>query len=749
MRKLMLFTIGFAIAAVIGVYWLTAGDLLLFASLCFGLLGGSLLLCLRFSKAKLLALILLGATVSSLWQFGYDRVYLSQPVQVDQSYGNYTMTAVDYAEPTEYGSAVNCILHFNGRIYKVKVYLPEGVSAEPGDRLEGYFRLRSTLPGDALDSSYYRSHGTFLVANLVDVDCVMPAQKLPWYGYPAAIRRYLQDTIDTTFSHDTAAFAKALLLGDAQDLDYATDTAFKVSGMRHIIAVSGLHISILFSLLFLLTGNRRRLTCIISLFVLLLFAAVAGFTPSITRACIMHGLMSIAFLLRREYDPPTALSFAVLVMLILDPWTVSHVGFQLSVGCVAGILLFSERIRNWMLDYKRLGKYKGWKGRLCQWFALSVSVSLSATVITTPLCALYFGMVSLVSVLSNFLTLWLVTYIFYGIVLVCVASTISLPVAGVLAWPVAIAIRIVVGIAKGLASFPFAAVYVKNVYMLLWLGFCYALLAVYLMAKRKRPLIFGCSCLLMLCIALLVSWTEPLRDECRVTVLDVGQGQCILLQSDGKNYLVDCGGDSDTNVADEAANLLLSQGIFRLDGLILTHFDRDHAGGAAYLLSRVPADVILMPQCPDPDGTRQQLLAQADCPVLTLTEDTVLSFGETTLTLIPSIFATGDNESGLCVLFQTKNYDILITGDRSISGEKELLQHMALPELELLVVGHHGSRHSTGKDLLAVTKPAVAVISVSANNYYGHPTQEVLDRLDTYGCLVYRTDRDGTVIFRG
>ena len=127
----------------------------------------------------------------------------------------------------------------------------------------------------------------------------------------------------------------------------------------------------------------------------------------------------------------------------------------------------------------------------------------------------------------------------------------------------------------------------------------------------------------------------------------------------------------------------------------------------------------------------------------------MLSFGETTLTLIPSVFAAGDNESGLCVLFQTKNYDILITGDRSISGEWELLQHMDLPELELLVVGHHGSRHSTGEELLAAAKPAVAVISVSANNYYGHPTQEVLDRLNSYGCLVYRTDRDGTVIFRG
>ena len=749
MRKLMLFTIGFALATLVCVYLLAPENYFVFAGLCFVLLSGGLLLCLRLPKAKLIALILAGCCAGSLWCTGYEKVYLSTPKAADENYGFYTMVATDYSQATEYGGAVICRLNLDGKAYKVKAYLPEDYEIQPGDQIHGYFQLKATLPGNSLDSDYYRSNGIFLVAYHKGDSDHVPAEKLQWYGYPAAMRRFLQKTIDETFSSDTAAFARALLLGDSEGLDYATDTAFKVSGIRHIIAVSGLHISILFSLLFLLTGKRRRLTCMISIFVLLFFAAVAGFTPSITRACIMHGLMSLAFLFRKEYDPPTALSFAVLVMLVLDPWTVSHVGFQLSVGCVMGILLFSERIRNWLLHYNRLGKYKGWKGRVCQWFALSVSVSLSATVITTPLCALYFGMVSLVSVVSNFLTLWLVTYIFYGIILVCVAGSVSIPAASVLAWPVVIAIRVVVWIAKAVASFPLSAVYMKSVYIFLWLGFCYVILAVFLIAKKKRPLILGCSCLLMLCIALFASWTEPLRDECRVTVLDVGQGQCILLQSQGKNFLVDCGGDSDTYAADEAAKLLMSQGIFRLDGMILTHFDRDHAGGAAYLLSRVPADVIFVPECPDPDGMQDRVLLQADCPVVTLQEDVLLTFGDASLTLIPSVFATSDNESGLCVLFQTKNYDILITGDRSVSGEMELLQHMALPELELLVVGHHGSRYSTADALLAATRPAVAVISVSADNSYGHPTQDVLERLKAYGCKVYRTDQDGTVIFRG
>jgi competence protein ComEC len=277
----------------------------------------------------------------------------------------------------------------------------------------------------------------------------------------------------------------------------------------------------------------------------------------------------------------------------------------------------------------------------------------------------------------------------------------------------------------------------------------YILLAVFLFAKRKYPVYFTCFVAIGLCAALAASWTEPLQDECRVTVMDVGQGQCILVQSEGKNYLVDCGSYSDSYAADQAAGLLLSQGIARLDGVILTHFDIDHAGGVSYLLTRVTADKLFLPNCLDEDSTSESLYSYTGGAVETISIDTVLSFGETKITMIPSENAVSNNESGLCILFQTKNCDILITGDRSAAGERELIKHMALPDLELLIVGHHGSKTSTCRELLIITKPDVAIISVGADNSYGHPTQEVLDRLTYYGCRIYRTDLDGTVIFRG
>ena len=156
-----------------------------------------------------------------------------------------------------------------------------------------------------------------------------------------------------------------------------------------------------------------------------------------------------------------------------------------------------------------------------------------------------------------------------------------------------------------------------------------------------------------------------------------------------------------------------------------------------------------MPNSKDEEGVGYALQSQTTGQVIHVLQDLRIQYGPSTITLIPSENPGNNNESGLCVLFQRENYDILITGDRSAAGERELIRHMDLPDLEVLVVGHHGSKHSTCRELLIKTKPDTAIISVGRDNSYGHPTEDVLQRLQKYGCVIYRTDRDGTVIYRG
>lgn len=748
MRKLMWFTIGFTAAIFAGAYVLSAPFYLLAAGVCAVILAICLGYMVRYSKIRIVSMALFGCLVGFSWMTGFDTLYLSVPRAADDMEIECTVYATEYSQVTDFGSSVEGFVKLNGRYFSVKAYLSNVDAVSPGDQISGTFSMGSTLPECSRASRRYRSDGTFLIAYSKDAPNFTKAEKLPWYGYPAYVRMEIGKLIDTSFPADTAPFAKALLLGDTEDLSYEVDTAFKLSGIRHVIAVSGLHVSILFSMVFVLTGRKSWLAALIGIPILVFFAAVAGFSPSITRACIMHGLMAMAMLFKREYDPPTALSFAVLTMLVCNPWTALSVSFQLSVGCMIGIFLFSEPIKNWLMDKKRLGKYTGAGKKLASWFSVSVFISIGAVLITTPLCAYYFGVVSLVSVLTNLLTLWVVTYVFYGILIVCLSGIIFAPIGvifgSVVAWP----IRYILFIAKTIASMPLAAVYTENINIVIWLVISYILLGLFLFSKIKRPVLFACISALTLCSALLTAWVMPLRDECRVTVLDVGQGQCILLQSEGRNYLVDCGGDSETAAADRAAALLQSQGINRLDGLILTHYDRDHAAGAVLLLTRMDADVLYLPDVADVQGYGKALRCYDDGVTQTVTYQTEIRYGNTCITLYPSQTGKTDNESGLCVLFQTENCDILITGDRSADGELELLAQTQLPELELLIVGHHGSRDSTSEALLAQTRPETAIISVSKYNRYGHPTQEVLDRLSSYGCTIYRTDEDGTVIFR-
>ena len=246
----------------------------------------------------------------------------------------------------------------------------------------------------------------------------------------------------------------------------------------------------------------------------------------------------------------------------------------------------------------------------------------------------------------------------------------------------------------------------------------------------------------------MLSWAEPLLDDTRMTVLDVGQGQCVILQSAGRTFLIDCGGDNDVEAANLAADTLLSQGIFRLDGVIVTHYDRDHAGGVGYLLSRIPADAVFLPSSPDEDGMLDTILPYCHGKEVFVDKDVTLGWENASLEIFAPILSTSDNERGLCVLFGDENCDILITGDLSSLGEKILLAEKDIPELTVLVAGHHGSKNSTCRELLQATTPEYVFISAGEDNYYGHPHSDLLMRLTEFDCYIYRTDRQGTIIFR-
>ena len=246
---------------------------------------------------------------------------------------------------------------------------------------------------------------------------------------------------------------------------------------------------------------------------------------------------------------------------------------------------------------------------------------------------------------------------------------------------------------------------------------------------------------------MLLSYLEPMVDAYRVTVLNVGQGQCVLLQSAGRTFVVDCGGSNAQDAGEQAARYLLSQGVYRVDGLILTHYDKDHAGGAMQLLSRLRVKNLFLPYL-EGDETGAAIGQAAEGTVYYVTEDLRLTFGKACLRIFAPLSQTTSNESGLSILFTAGECDTLITGDMNEAMERRLLATHSLPDVELLVAGHHGSKNATGQALLQATRPDVVAISVGDNSY-GHPAPEMLGRAAQAGALIYRTDQQGTLIFRG
>ncbi len=739
MRKLMWFTLGFTVACAIAAYgnmpWLMEAAVVLTALSLF-----LLVLTHWVSRIRIPCAILLGIGLGLCCFCVHDQLFLQNAKEMDGKTETVTIEVLDYSQKTDNGCAFDGQLLLEGKIFRVRTYLDEYERLEPGHRVRGEFRFRYTTD----KYSYLQSDGTFLIAYGGE-DTVMQRYYLPnWYVYPAIWRNELGSILDNTFPKDTAGFAKALLLGDRSGIDYETNTAFKESGISHVIAVSGLHVSILFGLVYLITARRRFLTALIGIPAVFLFAAVTGFSPSITRASIMQILMMLAMLWDREYDPMTALATSALTMEVVNPLVVTSVSFQLSMGCMLGIFLFSERIRLWLMDIHRLGR---WNGRLTRWFSGSVSITLSAMVFTTPLVAYYFGTISLVGILTNLVTLWVITFVFYGIMAVCLLSFLWGWAAAAAAWVVSGLIYFVLWVTRFLSRLPMAAVYTKSEYILLWLIGMYGLLAIFLVSERKHPALLVGIALAGLVVAVGASWVEPLLWECHVTVLDVGQGQSVILQSEGKTYLVDCGGDYDQGAADVAAETLLSRGISRIDGLILTHLDRDHAGGVEMLLTRIQTDTLYLPRAVDENGTGQHLASLVPDTKI-IGEDLSLSFGDTNLTIFAPVSPNSGNESSMCILFRTKNCDILIPGDRGAAAEQQLLKYYELPKLEVLVVGHHGSKHSTTEALLAQTSPEYALISVGADNSYGHPAKETLARLLEFGCMIFTTADYGSIVFR-
>ena len=243
---------------------------------------------------------------------------------------------------------------------------------------------------------------------------------------------------------------------------------------------------------------------------------------------------------------------------------------------------------------------------------------------------------------------------------------------------------------------------------------------------------------------------SKIPDSFSVTALDVGQGQSIVLYSDGFTAVIDCGSSSVPDAGVKTGEYLLSTGCDKIDYLILSHYHSDHTNGLPQLADIVDIDTILLPFPPAEDSyISDRIVSLADrsgIDLVYVSEDLSIKLGNAELTLFAPLGSETENENCVIVLCSQEGFDVLMTADAPSDIEYRLLQHNDLPDIEILIAGHHGSAGSTSQELLDTVLPEIAIISVGENEY-GHPAASLLKRLEANGIAVYRTDESGNITF--
>ena len=742
MRKLATFAAAFALG-IFGAQYVLPSSMQLPLS---GIFAALWMLAWLIPNEKRLRLLLVCAGLALA--LGYHQLYtrlVQEPMAaLAGSEQTVTMTLCDYPRETTWGAKATVQIEGFSRGKAVYYGDWDLLTLTPGQTVTDRVSFQNAARIRDDDITSFTSKGIFLLAYSRSEAVYGPGNDASPRWWPLRLGHAMRGVITSIFEGDAAGFLLAILTGDTTTLSEEGKIALSEAGLYHILAVSGMHCGYLLSIVTLLTGrHRRRLLAALTIVLLVFYAILTGGSPSVLRACVMLIFLLLAPLFRRDNDPPTALSAALFLILLSNPFAAASISLQLSFGAMAGILFLTPRLYGLLTAGEK-------QNRVLRFLKASFASTMGALVFTIPLSAWYFGTLVLISPLSNLLCLWAAGIVFFTGLLSLCAGAVFVPLGQLIGILPALLVRYILWMAKLLSHIPYHALSFANPYLKFWLIYVYILfvLAWLIGGKTRRKYAFA-ALLAAFSLIFTVKLGELRYDSgLDILVLDVGQGQCILLKSGEEFILVDCGsGNSWIDAGEAAAQQLRAMGCSHLDYLLLTHYDSDHVSGVTGLMARMEVQQLLLPPDQDDAGLQSVILdaAQRDTtPVEIIRGQKHITFGETTLTIFPPLGEKEDNERGLSALAMTGTEALLITGDMSQKTEALLLACYRIPFADVLIAGHHGAKNSTSDALLEALDPETVCISVGSNSY-GHPAASTLQRLAERGCTVFRTDQQGTI----
>ncbi len=587
-------------------------------------------------------------------------------------------------------------------------------------------------------------------------------QETTLYYQILGIKRSLENRCDVIFSEEVADLLKGVVFGE-KNINEDLAQSFQDAGVTHVLSVSGLHVGYVFlamSLLLMTVKINKQYWIFFLAPALLFYVALTGFAASVIRASIMLLCLTWGQGIHRERDALNLLCLAGLVILGIWPAQLFQAGFQLSMGAVLGIILFYNPL---LYAYEKRRNKKRVHNKIKPGPVVQGTVmTFCATVGTLPILLYHFKSFTLMSFFSNLLVVPLIgVFLLAGMGFLVIISTAPF-LAPVLTIPVAFLGESIIVVLDGINDLGAAANF-------LWInrgGLSLAetglfLLLVLLISGYfylRQPYVRNTVMSLGLVLVLIVMATPLFPRNLVVTVLDVGQGDSILIETPGGlNYLVDGGGylfERSNRISDQVLYpALYSKNIRELDAIFLTHNHVDHSQGVEELVfDGYPVKNLFM----SVQTNNEKLLNQQLVPVSLLKKESVIegSDGVTITVYNPEgqIIPKEDeqqNNASLVMMVSYQNFNLLLCGDIEAEVEKQLAEELqALSnerDFQIIKIPHHGSKTSSTQEFIQAIDPETAVISVGANNSFNHPSDEVMERLDKEAITALRTDQKGAV----
>ncbi len=540
------------------------------------------------------------------------------------------------------------------------------------------------------------------------------------------VKTVIQNHIST---YQSKGYLMTFILGDHQFLDQDIKTTYQEIGVSHLLAISGMHISLLSGifLFFLKKMIKKENICyIITVFFLIFYMFLTGNSPSVSRAVILFSLLTCNQLLKWNLKTIQIWCLTFTILVFQNPNLLLEVGFQFSFIVSFYLILLQSKFKN-----------------KSYWHTLFF-VSIISFSVSFPITIFHFYQVNILSVIFNFIFVPFISCFIFPFSLL----TFFFPFLDSI-------FLFFLRIMENLALFCNHFTWSKLIWVrpsILWIFLYYVILTLFFYKKKKRILIIF---FLLLSYQYFYLFLFPNQF---LIMIDVGQGDSIFIHSNNHNLLIDTGGKisypkeewQERKTSSLAENTLLpllkSLGIRKLDYLLLSHGDYDHMGEAKYLVNNFKVEKVIFNdgEYNDLELELIELLKNNGIPYGQKLEK--ISLGNISLYFLNTKIYDNENDNSNVIYTMINGKKLLLMGDAGIEKEKDILQKYNLYDIDILKVGHHGSKTSSSKEFINKIHPKYSLISVGANNRYGHPNSEVLDRLNQ--SKIFRTDFDGSIVLK-